>query len=161
MAIPPVPVPENKLYLTLSADPDFLPNGGTSTYTVTLYNDSDQDAAIDQLQAVLGSSPSALSYISGTSLFEGSATSEPSISGSTLTWSWDFTIPANSSTSFTFQVSVPNIAGTYTTTAIGYSDITQIDQTIDTTDTLPATADIGVGNGNLSSSTKTVEDLNG
>ena len=58
-------------------------------------------------------------------------------------------MPANGSADLTFQASVPNLAGTYTNSAIAHVGTTQLDTTISTSDNSPATVNLSVGSPDL------------
>jgi len=110
LAIPPVQPPVNLLTMSLEVTPSSFVNGGIATYTIHFYSDADISTEIDELYVTLATSPNILTYISGTSNFEGSEIGDPFVSGSVLKWAHDFTIPAKGSSSVSFQVRVPSTA---------------------------------------------------
>jgi uncharacterized repeat protein (TIGR01451 family) len=89
--------------------------------------------------------PSGVSYVAGSANFAGASIADPAVSGSTLTWSGLFTVPANSSADLTFQAAIPNVAGSYSNSAVAHVGSSQIDTTTDTSSNSPATVTVFVG----------------
>jgi uncharacterized repeat protein (TIGR01451 family) len=119
--------------------------GGTVTYTLRLNNTGGAyDATVDDLVDTLPTSPGSATYVNSTSTFNGAAIGNPSISGSTLTWTGTFTVPAGTTRDLTFQATFPNTAGTYTNRAVAHVGSTQIDTTLSTTDNSPASVNTAV-----------------
>ena len=145
---PPIidPTTGNAVVLTKLADKMILPPGigGTVTYTLRLTNNGSIDVTLDDLVDTLPSSPASASYVNGSSKYNGISIANPAVSGSQLTWSGVFTVPALSTRDLTFQASIPGTAGTYTNRAVGHIGTTQIDTTVATSDNAPATASLNV-----------------
>ena len=148
-SLSPIGVTSNSLTLSKLVNSAVWPTGGTPTYTLRVTNSSSSSTTLDDFVDTLPSSPANVTYAAGTSIFGGSAFSDPVISGSTLTWTSTFTIPANGSVDLTFQATVPNIAGSYTNSAVAHLNGTQIDTTLSTSDNSPATASLSVGSPDL------------
>jgi uncharacterized repeat protein (TIGR01451 family) len=148
-ALSPIPPTVNNLTLSKSANPNTLPVGGTVTYTITLSNNGTVPVTLDDIVDVLPSTPGLVSYVAGSAKFNGSAIADPIISGQTLTFFNLFTAPAGSTSTLTYQATVPNTLGTYINRAVGHIGSTQIDTTTATTDNAPATANVSVGSADL------------
>ncbi len=87
-------------------------SGGTITYTVQFQNQhATIDAIIDDIVDTLPSSPANATYQANSAKFGGISISDPTISGQVLTWSRQFTIPANSTVNLTYDVTIPNTDG--------------------------------------------------
>ncbi len=114
--------------------------GGTVSYTLRLTNTSAYALSVDDIVDTLPTAPAAATYVSNSSTLNGAAYGNPSISGSTLTWTGPFSIPAASSRDLVFQVTIPGTAGLYPNSAIAHIGTTIIDTTLTTTDNAPATA---------------------
>ena len=136
----PVQPAENTTTLSKSVSPTSI-GGGVISYMLTLDNTGTNDVTVDELRDVL---PAAATYILGSSTYGGGVIDDPVITGSTLAWQNTFTVPASSSVSLTFQVTLPNENGTYTNSVTGYIGEEQIDTTVDTADDAPATASVTV-----------------
>ncbi|UCC84845.1 MAG: DUF11 domain-containing protein, partial [Gemmatimonadota bacterium] len=146
----PIQPSDNKLQVAKSANPTWLAAGGTVDYTVTLTNTSTTDSAsVDDFQDVLPTTPATPTYVASSSQWNGSAIPDPTLSGSTLTWVGTFSVPANSSRTLTYQVTLPAIVGSYTNSVVAHVSGEQIDTTLDTSDNSPATANVGVGGADL------------
>ena len=148
-SLSPIGIASNSLTLSKFVNFAVWPTGGTPTYTVRVTNSSSASATLDDFVDTLPSTPANAMYVTGTSAFGGSAISDPVISGSTLTWTSAFTVPANGNVDLTFQATVPNIAGTYTNSAVAHLNGTQIDSTLSTPDNSPATVPLSVGSPDL------------
>ncbi|MCE9631891.1 MAG: DUF11 domain-containing protein, partial [Planctomycetia bacterium] len=143
--IVPLPPTVNATTLAKVATPTILPaTGGTVDFTLRLTNVSGQPVTVDKLIDTLPIVPAAETYKPGTSKFNGVAIADPIIVANVLTWSGLFTVPANSSIDLTFQGLLPAVVGSYTDSAIGLINNTQIDTTLDTTISSPATATVEV-----------------
>lgn len=144
---PPIsPTTGNALVVSSFSNIVSLPpvSGGTVTYTVRLTNSGTADVTVGDIVDTLPTSPAALSYVAGSAVFNGVALADPSITGSRLTWSGSFTIPAGGSRDLTFRAQVPGISGTYTNSAIAHIGTVQIDSTLTTTDDAPAVSSLTV-----------------
>ncbi|MBN8595533.1 MAG: PD40 domain-containing protein [Anaerolineae bacterium] len=147
VAAPAVQPATNASTLSKSVSPASLLAGGTATFTVTVNNTGSDSITLDNLRDTL---PSGLTYIAGTSTFNGTAIADPTGgTGPTLTWSGLFTVPPGGMRTLTYQVNVTSTPGTYTNSVVGYvgsiSTGTRIDTTLSTTDNVPATASVFVG----------------
>lgn len=147
--IPPIGITSNTVTLQTLSSPSNLPTGGTETYTVRVTNSGSSSVSIDDFVATLPSSPASVTYVSNSSTFGGTATADPVISGNTLNWTKLFTIPANGTADLVFQVTIPNTAGTYATSAVAHVGTTVIDTTIATNDSSPASVNVTVGTPDL------------
>src|SRR5215471_17518692 len=148
-SFPPVGTTSNAVTISKLASASVLPTGGTVTYTLRATNTSSSNVSLDNFVDTLPSTPAAVSYVAGSSKFVGSSIADPVISGSSLTWSGTFIVPANGTADLTFTASIPNTAGTYTNSAVGHIGSTQIDTTLATTDNAPATVNLSVGAGTI------------
>lgn len=146
--LPPVnPVSNNLVILNKTATPDTLPGtGGTVTYSITFANGAADDVTLDDIRDTLPTTPAIPTYVSGSSLWDGSPVPDPVVSSNILTWYGFFTIPAGSTATLTYQVSFPAInCVSYHNSAVGHIGSTQIDTTLDTTDDAPAQETVNVG----------------
>jgi len=144
-SFPPIAGTSNSLTLSKLSSASLLPTGGTTTYTLRVTNANSSSATLDDLVDTLPNTPAAVSYVSGSSKFAGSAIPDPVISGRILTWTGVFNIPANGTADLTFTATVPNTPGNYVNSAVGHIGSTQIDTTVATTDNSPATVSLTVG----------------
>lgn len=137
--------PVNSITLSKLVNPTQVYVGGTVTYTVRLNNTGGPyDVTLDDIVDTLPSSPGSPTYVNNSSTYNGVAIGNPAISGSTLTWTGTFTVPAGTTRDLTFQATFPNTAGTYTNRAVGHIGSVQIDTTLSTSDNSPATVNTTV-----------------
>jgi uncharacterized repeat protein (TIGR01451 family) len=148
-SFPPIGTTSNSLVVTKLVNSSIWPSGGIPTYTVRITNSASSSVTLDDLVDSLPVSPASVTYVPGSATFAGNPIADPSISGSTLTWTGIFVVPANGSADLTFQASVPNVGGTYTNSAIAHISSTQIDSTLATSDDSPATVSLNVGTPDL------------
>jgi Bacterial Ig-like domain (group 3)/FG-GAP-like repeat/Domain of unknown function DUF11 len=148
-SFPPIGTTSNSLTVTKLLNSATWPTGGVPTYTVRVTNSASSSVTLDDLVDSLPSSPANVTYVPGSATFAGSPIADPSISGSTLTWTGLFAVPASGSADLTFQATVPSVGGTYTNSAIGHIGSTQIDATLSTSDDSPATVSLNVGTPDL------------
>ena len=134
--LPPIPPASNTLTLAKLSSSSVLPTGGIVTYTLRATNAGAADTTLDDFVDTL---PAGVSYVAGSSKFAGSTIADPSISSSTLTWSRLFAVLASSSADLTFQATIPNVAGSYTNSAVAHVGSSEIDTTTDTSSNSPAT----------------------
>ncbi len=149
------PAPTNPFGITKSVTPTNLPAGGAATYTVTVSNTSAYDAVIDRIVDVL---PAGVTYGSlvngaecpGTNEVTAANSSSLPANGATGTLqfvanklntatfppSGGYAIPANSSISLCYSVTIPNTPGAYTNSATAQSG---------NVSTGPATSTVTVG----------------
>jgi uncharacterized repeat protein (TIGR01451 family) len=130
------------LTLSKSADQTLMSAGGTVNYTLRLVNNNSYDVTINDFVDTLPGSPASATYVSNSSTFNGTAISDPTIAGSTLTWTALFLVPAGQTRDLKFQASLPNVQGTYVNQAVAHLEYAQIDTTPDTSDNAPATASV-------------------
>jgi uncharacterized repeat protein (TIGR01451 family) len=136
----------NAVTLSKTVSTTSLPaTGGIVTYTVAVKNAGSIPVDLDSIVDVLPVSPASVAYVAGSSNFNGAGVSDPTTTGSTLSWNRFFTIPANSTVNLTYQAVIPGITGSYTNKAVRYIGNIQIDTTLSTTDNAPATAVVSVG----------------
>ena len=138
-ALAPLTSAENYLTLTKSTSTPLVAGGGTASYTLTFTNTSGQALVVDDVVDFL---PSGLSYINGTSVYNGLAIANPTVSGSTLTWgnTSSFSVQANSVVTLTFNALAPTTSGSYVNQAVAHIGTVQIDTTTNTTDDAKASA---------------------
>lgn len=141
----PLDPPTSAVTLATSASPTVLTSGGTVTYSVALTNTGTESVTVDTLQANLPTSPAAVTYTSGTSYFNNQSIANPYQSGSQITWSGLFTVPANSTRTLNFDVVFPNVAGTYSTTTVSATGSVQIDGTANAGDSAPVSTNVFIG----------------
>ena len=130
------------LTLSKSASTNRLFGSGTVTYTLRLTNGSSYAMTVNDFVDTLPTSPASPAYVSGSSTFNGAAIGNPTIAGSTLTWSGTFLVPAGQNRDLTYQVTLPSNVGNYVNSAIARLEYTQIDTTAATNDNAPASATV-------------------
>ena len=108
--------PLGSLPLTLqkTADTATSAPGTANGYTITVSN---PNASAVVLTALMDDLPAGFSYVTNSTT--GLTTANPSISGQTLTWSGQFSVPAGGSRTLHFNVNVSATPGAYTNTARG------------------------------------------
>ncbi len=149
--LPSIPSPENKVILssftTSPATPVCLPSGGGSlSLNLTITNAGTVPARLDDIEVSLPVSPTVPPYEVGSSVYNGQSIGDPILDGSMLGWYRVFDIPAASSRTLSFTVTLPAAAGAYNFSAVGHIDDQQIDSTLTQTTSAPAvtTACVGV-----------------
>lgn len=134
----PIDSPQASVVLAKTVSHATLPaQGGRVTYTLSATNSGLGDVSLDSFVDIL---PSGASYIAGSSTFNGAAMPDPGISGTTLTWSSLFAVPAGTTRRLVFQADLPAAPGSYTNSATARIGSTIIDSTLQVTDNVPATA---------------------
>jgi uncharacterized repeat protein (TIGR01451 family) len=119
--------------------------GSTVTFTLRLSNVAGlYDATVEDFTDTLPTSPASISYVTGSSTYNGVAIANPSASGSTLTWVGSFVVPAGQTRDLTFQALFPATSGTYTNRAVAHVGGMQIDTTLSTSDNSPASVNVTV-----------------
>lgn len=94
---------------TKTADAAATVTGAQDGYTVTLANSGSAAAPVTAITDTL---PTGFSYVAGSTT--GGITADPTISGSQLTWTGTFSVPAGGTLVFHFKVTVSSTAGHYT-----------------------------------------------
>jgi uncharacterized repeat protein (TIGR01451 family) len=137
---PPIQPPANWFTMGKSANPAQLTSAGPVTFTLSATNSGTYEAMLEDFVDTLPATPAGVTYIAGSSRYNGVAIADPSISGSTLTWVGNLIVPAAAARSLTFQANFPSTTGWYTNRAVAHVGNTQIDTTSSTTDNSPAAA---------------------
>jgi uncharacterized repeat protein (TIGR01451 family) len=143
-SIPPMQPTDNRLTIGKQSNPAELFGAGTAGFTISATNSGTVEAILEDIVDTLPASPAALTYVSGSSRFNGVPINDPVVSGSTLTWVGTFVLPAGTSRALTFNVSVPEVNGIYTNRAVAHVGNTQVDTTLDASDNAPAVATLTV-----------------
>jgi uncharacterized repeat protein (TIGR01451 family) len=99
-----------------TADSATTEAGGSNGYTITVENTSGAQATLDSITDTL---PAGFTYSAGSTT--GATTDDPSVNGQTLTWQGPFVVPASSSISVHFGVTVSSLEGGYDNEAGGTS----------------------------------------
>lgn len=134
----PILPAQNVVLLAKSVSHATLPaQGGVVTYTLTATNSGGYDLSLDSFIDVL---PAGATYVTGSTTFNNAVFADPGISGSTLTWSSIFIVPAGASRTLLFQATLPATPGTYTNSATARIGNAIIDTTLATSDNAPPTA---------------------
>jgi uncharacterized repeat protein (TIGR01451 family) len=102
------------LVTTKAADVATSAPGATNGYTITISNSNDGSILLNSVTDTL---PAGFSYHVGSST--GVTTTDPAVSGQSLTWTVSAQVPANGSVTLHFNVSVATAPGTYTNQAGG------------------------------------------
>jgi uncharacterized repeat protein (TIGR01451 family) len=105
------------LTTTKTADASSAQAGAADGYTITISNPNDTAVSLSSITDEL---PAGFTYTAGSTT--GATTSDPSISGSDLTWSGPFSVSAGGSVSLHFGVTVALTADTYFNQAGGSAD---------------------------------------
>jgi uncharacterized repeat protein (TIGR01451 family) len=131
----PIQSPTNTTVLAKLANVTQLYTNEVATYTVRFTNSGPNNAGIDRIVDTL---PLSMSYVPGSSRFNGQLVLDPAVSGTLLTWSEAVTVPAKSSRDFVFQARAL-VAGYPTNQVVAYvgGDSTLIDTTLRTDDSVP------------------------
>ncbi len=139
-SIPPMLPTDNRLTIGKQSSLTEVFGAGTVGFTIHATNSGTVEAIIEDFVDTLPVSPAALTYVSGSSRFNGVPINDPVVSGSLLTWVGTFTLPPGASRPLTFNVSVPGVSGSYTNRAVAHVGNTQVDTTLDASDNAPALA---------------------
>lgn len=140
---------------SLSADAGTVAAGASDGYTITVSNPTSSSAPLSSISATM---PDGFAYSTGTS--SGASSSDPGVSGQTLTWTGSFSVPANGTLTLHYGVTATTTPGTYDSSATATSDtftVVPSGQTASVTvesatqHTLTV-ADAGSGSGRVSSS---------
>lgn len=100
--------------------------GAGNGYTVTVENPNTSTATVNSISVEL---PQGFSYRAGTTT--GITTSDPTVSGRTLTWQGPFTLAAGATATIKFGVTVSTTPGTYTIDVNASSPDTEVTPAID------------------------------
>ena len=109
------------LVTTKTADAATSAPGATNGYTITITNSNDGSILLNSISDTL---PAGFSYHVGSST--GVTTTDPAVSGQSLTWTVSVQVPANGSVTLHFNVSVATAPGTYTNQAGGVATGTSV-----------------------------------
>ena len=141
-------VDASTLSVTKSVTPTAIQPGDPLTYTIEFQNNSSITAFVTEIEDQL---PAGVSYIAGTTA--GLTSDDPVSSGSVLSWTGEWILNPGESATLTFQAQGPTVSGIYlNTTVIRGANFFEVSS--------GATAAVTVGS-DLSTSTKTVSDING
>ena len=135
----PILPTDNHLTLGKTATPFEFIGAGTVTFALIVTNNRFYDAILDEFVDTL---PSAMSYLPGSSRFNGAVVADPIISGPNLTWSGFFVVPAGAAYTFNFRANVPATVALYTNRAVARVGLIQIDTTLNAGDNAPALATV-------------------
>lgn len=134
----PILPAQNSMLLAKTVSHATLPaQGGVVTYTLSAANSAAYDISLDSFIDIL---PAGATYVPGSTTFNDVSFADPGISGSTLTWSSLFNIPAGTTRTLIFQATLPATPGTYTNSATARIGNAIIDTTLATSDNVPPTA---------------------
>lgn len=137
----PIQSPSNTTVMAKFANVTQIYTNQPVTYTVSVTNTGPNDMQLDQIVDTL---PAGYTYVTGSSLFNGSAILNPAISGQQLTWSEDYVVPANTNRSLVFQATPTGANVITTNSVIGFAGLQQVDTTLNASDNVPATAVVRV-----------------
>jgi uncharacterized repeat protein (TIGR01451 family) len=143
-SIPPMQPTDNRLTIGKQGAPTELVAAGAVTFALSATNSGTVEAILEDFVDTLPVSPGTITYVAGSSRFNGVSINDPVVSGSTLTWIGTFALPAGSFRTLTFNALVPNLNGSYTNRAVAHVGNTQVDTTLNTADNVPAVATIMV-----------------
>lgn len=141
-SLSPVQQITNTTVITKLVNTAVVYNTTVVTYTARLTNSGSTEVQIDQVVDTLPTSPAAVTYVAGSSAYNGAAIPDPAVNGSTLTYARTFTVPAGSTRDLTYRVTIPSATGTYTNRVVGFIATVQIDTTLSVTDNAPARRDV-------------------
>jgi uncharacterized repeat protein (TIGR01451 family) len=110
-----------------SADASTVAAGGADGYTITIHNPNASSVVVDSVTDTL---PAGFAYVAGSST--GATTTNPTISGQTLTWTGSFTAAAGGDVTLHFGVTASSTPGTYFNNAGGDAGTVAVAPTGDT-----------------------------
>ncbi|MGC2628020.1 MAG: hypothetical protein WA269_14405 [Candidatus Udaeobacter sp.] len=107
------PLGKEGLVTSKTADSPTALAGTQTGYTITIKNPNESDVIVGTItvNSITDSLPAGFAYVAGSTT--GATTNDPTISAQTLTWSGSFTVPAQSSISLHFAVTVAITPGDY------------------------------------------------
>src|SRR5437867_3379420 len=123
------------LSTTKTADASAVTAGGTDGYTITIHN---PDASSVVVNSVTDTLPAGFAYVANSTT--GATTTNPTISGQTLTWNGSFSAPAGGDVTLHFNVTASSTPGTYFNNAGGDAGTVAV---VSTGDTAPITVQAG------------------
>ncbi|HEX6184280.1 MAG TPA: hypothetical protein VFZ44_10410 [Pyrinomonadaceae bacterium] len=141
-SLSPVQQITNTTVITKLVNTAVVYNATVVTYTARITNSGSTEVQIDQVVDTLPTSPATVTYVAGSSTYNGASIPDPAVTGSTLTYARTFSVPAGSTRDLTYQVNIPSTAGTYTNRVIGNIATVQIDTTLNVNDNSPAQRDV-------------------
>lgn len=132
---------------------------GIATYSIGLWNTNLTDTNIfDRFVDTLPATPATVTYVAGSSTYNGALIGDPTQVGNVLTWGGMFAVGPNAHKALNYQITFPAVNGVYTNSAVVFVGDQQIDTTLDTTDNKPATTNVTMQLVTLSG--KVFEDFN-
>jgi uncharacterized repeat protein (TIGR01451 family) len=144
----PIVDPDANITISKSVTPSlFSPvssvvTGGTATYTLAVTNVGSTTGYLDKIVDTL---PSGVTFTTGTATIGGrSATPTYDNASRKLTFYGPIAIGAGATLSVRYQNTIPNTAGVYTNSVVGYYGNALIDNSASTTTSTPATATVTV-----------------
>jgi hypothetical protein len=148
-ALPSIPSPTNEVrfssFVTVPETPTCLAGGGTASLTLTIANGGTVPARLDNMIVSLPTSPATPSYVAGSAQYGGAGLRDPILLGSDLRWDGLFEVPAGSTRTLIFDVTIPAVDGAYPFSAIGHIDSLQIDSTLTQSESAPIRASVCSG----------------
>ena len=141
-SLAPVQQITNNTVLAKLVNAAVIYNSTVVTYTARLTNGGSTDVQIDEVVDTLPTTPASVTYVPGSSTYNGVTIPDPAVTGATLTYARSFIVPAGSTRDLTYQVTIPGTPGTYTNRVVGYIASVQIDTTLTVTDNSPAQTDV-------------------
>lgn len=111
------PTGAQPVQVTKTVTPGTVAAGGLVTYTITVSNPG---VAAVSLSSVSDTLPAGFTYQAGTTT--GGTTSDPTVSGQTITWAGPLAVPGGGEAALSFTVQVSDVPGTYNNSATGVGD---------------------------------------
>ncbi|WP_370327489.1 cell wall-binding repeat-containing protein [Euzebya sp.] len=102
--------PEGRIPLSTAKTAEATPvgPGAPDRYTITVHNPNDEAVTVTEVRDTL---PEGFTYTAGTTT--GATTTDPQVTGRTLTWDGPLTAPAGGTVTLTFGVTASAVPGTY------------------------------------------------
>jgi len=141
----PIQPANNLLTLGKTVSPAQALAGANVTFSLILTNAGTVPTIVEDLMDTLPTLPASLTYVPGSSRYQGAVIPDPGVSGEILTWIGTFNIPAGGIATLSFQATLPSLGGSYTNRAISHIGPSQIDSTRDLLDDAPAVAVVQAG----------------
>jgi len=141
-SIPPILPADNALTIGKQAGVAELFGAGTVNFSLLGTNSGTVEAILEDFVDTLPSSPAIPTYVSGSSVFNGTPIGDPIVVGRTLTWIGTFTLPPATTRVLSYRLSFADVKGSYTNRAVAHIGPTQIDTTLNTSDNAPALASV-------------------